>query len=433
MENDHRDHGQSQNLFFFHELSPGSAFFEPCGTKIYNNLVNFIKKEYTCRGYSEVMTPNIFNVRLWKISDHWQHYKKNMYSLKDNKKDEESEMEEYALKPMNCPGHCLIFGHTARSYRELPLRLADFGVLHRNEISGALTGLTRVRRFQQDDAHIFCTKDQIRSEIINALSFMKYVYDIFGMTYTLERSTRPQDATGIDTEEGLALWNLAENELGLALDEFQGKGQWKDNLGDGAFYGPKIDIKVYDSKQKMHQCATIQLDFQLPRKFGLGYLSKEGSIEFPIMIHRAMLGSVERMIAILLEHYKGNWPFWLSPRQVAIIGMYKKDIPTNEKIFDYMTSLNLQFLKNDISSEIPEITSANNNHKELIKKSMKFKFIICIGSRELETLTASVSSAISDKFINYGTYDVNKLLTWFKLLCDNHSTDQNIIDNFIKV
>lgn len=216
------------------------------------------------------------------------------------------------MKPMNCPGHCLLFDHRVRSWRELPLRLADFGVLHRNELSGALSGLTRVRRFQQDDAHIFCTMGQIKNEINGALAFLRDVYQIFGFTFQLRLSTRPEKYLGeIET------WNHAEKELTESLNEF-GEA-WQLNPGDGAFYGPKIDITIMDALRRPHQCATIQLDFQLPIRFNLSFINESGEKEKPVIIHRAILGSVERMIAILTESYAGKWPFWLSPRQCVVV------------------------------------------------------------------------------------------------------------------
>ena len=313
-ERDHRRIAQMQELILFHDLSPGSAFWLPHGTRIYNTLINFIKSHYWKRGYDEVITPNIYNLDLWHQSGHALHYKDAMFSF-------DVEGQEWAMKPMNCPGHCLMFASAIRSYRDLPMRYADFGVLHRNELSGALSGLTRVRRFQQDDAHIFCREDQIESEVIDALDFMKSVYTTFGMTYKLELSTRPKKALGEK-----ALWDKAESALARAMDSFAGKGGWRINPGDGAFYGPKIDIKVMDAMERVHQCATIQLDFQLPIRFKLDYNtgSKEKGEEFarPIIIHRAMLGSVERMFAVLCEHYGGKWPLWLSPRQVMVIPVH---------------------------------------------------------------------------------------------------------------
>jgi threonyl-tRNA synthetase len=223
---DHREIGKNQELFFFHEYSPGSCFFLPLGTRIYNTLMEFIRSEYRKRGFTEVITPNVYNTKLWEESGHWQNYKENMFSF-------EVEKQTYALKPMNCPGHCLMFAHSERSYRDLPIRFADFGVLHRNELSGALTGLTRVRRFQQDDAHIFCMPDQVKSEMRSCLDFLKHVYGIFGFKFFLKLSTRPEKYLG-----DIAVWDHAEKQLQECLDEF---GQeWEINPGDGAFYGPKV-------------------------------------------------------------------------------------------------------------------------------------------------------------------------------------------------
>ncbi|CAG8589813.1 1087_t:CDS:10 [Ambispora gerdemannii] len=308
---DHRKIGQEQDLFFFNpEYSPGSCFFLPNGTRIYNTLIDFIKEEYRKRGFTEVISPNIYNTKLWEESGHWQNYSENMFSF-------EVEKEKFALKPMNCPGHCLMFKHRERSYRELPMRLADFGVLHRNELSGALTGLTRVRRFQQDDAHIFCRPDQVQEEIAASLDFLKHVYGIFGFTFQLKLSTRPEKYLG-----SIEVWDRAEKKLEEALKEFG--SPWEFNPGDGAFYGPKIDITISDALRRKHQCATLQLDFQLPERFKLEYHSNtiddaQSAYSRPVMIHRAILGSVERMIAILTENFGGKWPFWLSPRQIIVI------------------------------------------------------------------------------------------------------------------
>uniref|UniRef100_A0A8D3CZH7 threonine--tRNA ligase n=1 Tax=Scophthalmus maximus TaxID=52904 RepID=A0A8D3CZH7_SCOMX len=303
---DHRKLGREQDLFFFHDLSPGSCFFLPKGAFIYNTLIEFIRSEYRKRGFQEVVTPNIYNSKLWQTSGHWQHYSENMFSF-------EAEKETFALKPMNCPGHCLMFDHRPRSWRELPIRMADFGVLHRNELSGALTGLTRVRRFQQDDAHIFCTMDQIGEEMKGCLDFLRTVYEVFGFTFKLNLSTRPEKFLG-DPD----VWDQAEKQLENSLNEFG--EQWVLNPGDGALYGPKIDIQIKDAIGRYHQCATIQLDFQLPIRFNLTFVSHDGEDKKrPVIIHRAILGSVERMIAILTENYGGKWPLWLSPRQVMVV------------------------------------------------------------------------------------------------------------------
>jgi threonyl-tRNA synthetase len=258
---DHRNIGKQQDLFMFHQLSPGSTFFYPSGAHIYNKLIDFMRREYTMRGFHEVISPNLFNLKLWKTSGHYKNYKENMFMVK-------IENQGFGLKPMNCPGHCLMFDSKARSYKELPIRYADFGVLHRNELSGALSGLTRVRRFAQDDAHIFCTPEQIQSEIFSQLQFVEYVYSVFGFEYELFLSTRPEKALG-----SVDLWDKAEKALADALNQF-GK-PWKINPGDGAFYGPKIDIKLFDAIKRTHQCGTIQLDFQLPIRFNLNYRTDE--------------------------------------------------------------------------------------------------------------------------------------------------------------
>ena len=297
----------------FNEHSAGSAFFLPHGTRVYNKLMELLKGEYRKRGYVEVKTPNVYNSSLWEISGHWQHYKDDMFTF-------DVEGQQYGLKPMNCPGHCLMFANRNRSYRELPIRFADFGALHRNELSGALTGLTRVRRFQQDDCHIFCTSEQIKDELNHEIDFMQYVYGIFGYKFTLELSTRPEEKYLGD----IKVWEHAEAVLAGVLDDRFGKGEWQLNPGDGAFYGPKIDIHIHDAIGRSHQCATIQLDFTLPERFKLEYSSDQNELLRPIIIHRAMYGSLERFMAILIEHTAGKWPFWLSPRQACVLSVSEK-------------------------------------------------------------------------------------------------------------
>ena len=264
---DHRKIGSDQELFFFDELSPGSVFMLPHGTLIFNAIQKLLRTEYRKRGYQEVQSPNMYDADLWKKSGHWEHYSDGMFGL-------EVEKKKWALKPMNCPGHCIMFNHRERSYRELPLRMADFGVLHRNEASGALTGLTRVRKFQQDDTHIFCTQDQITQEIEGLFDFLKCIYGLFGFPFKLMLSTRPEKFLG-----DIETWDVAESKLKAALDRFQaaGNGQWELNEGDGAFYGPKIDITISDALKREFQCATIQLDFQLPQRFSLEYMTDQAS------------------------------------------------------------------------------------------------------------------------------------------------------------
>uniref|UniRef100_A0A672I7R0 threonine--tRNA ligase n=1 Tax=Salarias fasciatus TaxID=181472 RepID=A0A672I7R0_SALFA len=370
---DHRKLGREQDLFFFHDLSPGSCFFLPKGSFIYNTLIEFIRSEYRKRGFQEVVTPNIYNSKLWQTSGHWQHYSENMFSF-------EAEKETFALKPMNCPGHCLMFDHRPRSWRELPLRLADFGVLHRNELSGALTGLTRVRRFQQDDAHIFCSMDQIEGEIKGCLDFLRTVYDVFGFTFKLNLSTRPEKFLG-DPE----VWDQAEKQLENSLNDFGEK--WVLNPGDGAFYGPKIDIQIKDAIGRYHQCATIQLDFQLPIRFNLSFVSHDGDDKKrPVIIHRAILGSVERMIAILTENYGGKWPLWLSPRQVMVVPVG----PTCDEYAQKVSS-DLDFTsESGFMADVDLDPGCTLNKKIRNAQLAQYNFILVVGEKEKTSNTVNV-------------------------------------------
>jgi threonyl-tRNA synthetase len=290
----------------------------------------------------------------------------------------ESEGDKFALKPMNCPGHCLMFDHRPRSWKELPLRYADFGVLHRNELSGALSGLTRVRRFQQDDAHIFCRSDQIKEEMIGCLDFLRAIYGIFGFSFQLKLSTRPEKFLGeVET------WNEAEKQLAESLDKFGEK--WELNPGDGAFYGPKIDITITDALRRPHQCATIQLDFQLPQRFNLSYISGEekGDKKRPVIIHRAILGSVERMIAILCENYGGKWPFWISPRQCMVI-------PVAAPFDEYALKVKNELFQAGFATEADIDTGDTMNKKIRNAQLAQYNFIFVVGEKELANGTVNV-------------------------------------------
>ncbi|GIY74491.1 threonine--tRNA ligase 1, cytoplasmic [Caerostris darwini] len=401
---DHRKIGKEQELFFFHELSPGSCFFQPKGAHIYNELIAFIKDEYRKRGFQEVVSPNVYNSKLWETSGHWQHYADNMFSF-------EVEKQTFALKPMNCPGHCLIFDHRPRSWRELPLRLADFGVLHRNEISGALTGLTRVRRFQQDDAHIFCTQEQITAEINGALDFLKHVYGVLGFTFQLKLSTRPENFLG-----EIEMWDNAEKQLAESLDAF---GQpWSLNPGDGAFYGPKIDITITDALRRPHQCATIQLDFQLPIRFNLQYDSVSGEKKRPVIIHRAILGSVERMIAILTESFGGKWPFWLSPRQSIVVPVGPMFEEYAQKVCHEITSAGF-------------ICDMDVDQGDTMKKKIRnaqleqYNFIFVVGEREKTSNTVNVRTR-DDNAVR-GEFSIADVINKFKILKEKHIPDSDEI------
>lgn len=388
---DHRKIGREQELFFFHELSPGSCFFLPKGAHIYNTLMDFVKEEYWNRGFQEVVTPNIYNSKLWETSGHWQHYAEHMFSF-------ESEGQKFALKPMNCPGHCLMFDHRPRSWRELPLRYADFGVLHRNELSGALSGLTRVRRFQQDDAHIFCTQDQIKDEIHGCLEFLNYIYGVLGFTFKLFLSTRPEKYLG-DPE----VWVNAEQQLSESLDAFG--MPWKLNEGDGAFYGPKIDITVMDALQRSHQCATIQLDFQLPERFNLHYDSGEEK-KRPVIIHRAILGSVERLIAIICESYGGKWPFWLSPRQSIVV-------PVGPVFDEYAKEVADKVYKAGFLCE-PDLDLGTTMNKKIRNAQIsQYNFIFVVG--EKEKTNKSVNVRTRDNKV-HGEFSVDEVIAKFMKL-----------------
>ncbi|WEW54697.1 threonyl-tRNA synthetase [Emydomyces testavorans] len=332
---DHRTIGIAQDLFATSLYSPGSPLFRPNGTHILNKLISFLRAQYKQYGFREVLTPTIYKQSLWEVSGHWQNYKDDMYEVRgrgatgETADGEIGDDESYGLKPMNCPGHCLLFKSQKWSYRDLPVRYADFSPLHRNEVSGSLSGLTRVRRFHQDDGHIFCRPQQIGKEIQLALNFTDTVIKTFGLEeYRLVLSTRPEK----DFIGSLERWDAAESQLKTALEK-SGR-RWEINEGDGAFYGPKIDFQLQDSDGKFHQLSTIQLDMNLPQRFGLQYMVPEGEEDYdaatsgkvvPVMIHRAIFGSLERFFALLIEHYNGRWPFWLSPRQGIILTVNQDD------------------------------------------------------------------------------------------------------------
>ena len=369
-ERDHRKIGKEQELFFFDQASPGSCFWYPKGTYINNQLSNLMREEYRKRGYQEVITPNMYDVDIWRTSGHWQNYEENMFSFDVEKK-------KFALKPMNCPGHCVLFNSRNRSFRELPLRIADFGVLHRNELSGALSGLTRVRRFQQDDAHIFCTTDQIESEISKVIDFLTYIIvDTFGMKYKLFLSTRPESYLG-----DLSVWEKTEAQLEKALKDYG--AEFEIDEGGGAFYGPKIDIKVTDAMRRQHQTATIQLDFNLPERFKLKYIDSDGSEKRPVMIHRAILGSIERSMGVLTEHFGGKWPLWLSPRQVKLITV-------SDKFLDYAIEVKNSMYARGIEAEVEMDSGLTLNKKIRNAQIEQFNFQCVIGQKEMENRTLNV-------------------------------------------
>ncbi|ODQ59661.1 hypothetical protein WICANDRAFT_91427 [Wickerhamomyces anomalus NRRL Y-366-8] len=373
-----------QQLYMIDQVTPGSIFFLPHGTRIFNKLIAFMKAQQRKHGFEEVITPLIYRKQLWEKSGHWDNYKDDMFRVEGS----DVEKEEYGLKPMNCPGHCLIFDRFDRSYQELPIRLSDFSSLHRNEASGALSGLTRVRRFHQDDGHIFCTQDQIKQEIESTLSLIDKVYNIFKIpNYKMLLSTRPEEFIG-EIEE----WNTAEDALKEVL---QGTGkQWEINEGDGAFYGPKIDIVLKDHTGKEHQAATIQLDFQLPHRFNLKYTTNQNGVtKQPIMIHRAVYGSLERFLAILIDHFNGKWPFWISPRQAVIIPVSDKHIPYAQECANIINAENQSDEGKLIEHKFYiDIDSRKETVGTRIKESVKkgYTYIIMIGDKELEAKKVAI-------------------------------------------
>ncbi len=370
-ENDHRILGQRLDLFSFNEASPGQVFWHDSGLFIFNRLVSFVRgllKEFS---YKEISTPKIFDNKLWKVSGHWEHYKDNMFITKYEDRD-------FGVKPMNCPGAMLVYRTKPRSYKELPLRLAEFGEVHRRELSGVLAGLFRVVRFTQDDAHVFCTKEQIASEIESMLKLVKIIYkDTFNFDYSLELSTRPEKFMG-DKKD----WDLAEKALESALKSSRAK--YKVNKGDGAFYGPKVDIYIKDSLGRSWQCATIQLDMQMPKRFELTYIGEDSKEHAPFVIHRAILGSMERFIGILLEHLSANLPLWLSPRQIKVVSFTDRNLKAAEN-----------FAKR-LKEEIPKIRAETDTRQDTVQSKirdaelMKFNYIIVMGDKEEKAKTLAV-------------------------------------------
>ncbi|WP_302632794.1 threonine--tRNA ligase [uncultured Clostridium sp.] len=357
---DHRKLGRELKLFEIMDEGPGFPFFLPKGVILKNILIDYWRKLHNEAGYVEIETPIMLNKELWIRSGHWDHYKENMYtSMIDNK--------EFALKPMNCPGGMLVYKSEGHSYRDLPLRVGELGRVHRHEISGALHGLMRVRAFTQDDAHIFMLPEQIKSEILGVIKLIDEVYDTLGFKYNVELSTRPEDSMGSDEE-----WNMAERSLKEALDE--GGLDYKINEGDGAFYGPKIDFHIEDSLGRSWQCGTIQLDFQLPQRFELEYIGSDGGKHRPIVIHRVIFGSIERFIGILIEHFAGKFPVWLSPIQVKVL-------PISDSFMEYCHEVIDKLRKYGIRCEIDN-RSEKIGYKIREARNERVPYMIIVGEKE---------------------------------------------------
>ena len=395
---DHRKLGKELDLFFFDETAPGMAYWMPKGFKMMNILIDFWRKEHEKRGYLEFSGPQLNSSELWKTSGHWDHYKEDMFVLTD------SDGKEQALKPMNCPNAIKIFASKLRSYKDLPLRFNDIDVIHRNEKSGQLNGLFRVRMFRQDDAHNFITEEQIGSEIKDIIEIAKYLYGIFGLEFELTLSTRPDDFMG-----DIELWNKAEANLKEVLDELCGKGEYRINEGDGAFYGPKIDIQMKDCLGREWQMGTVQVDFQLPLRFNLSYIDSNGEKKTPILIHRALFGSFERFIGIITEHFAGAFPVWLAPVQVKIL-----PISDNQK--DYAEEVMKKLQNKGIRVELDD-RQEKIGYKIREAQLSKVPYMLILGDKEKESGTVGVRARKEgdigameiDKFIEKVNLEVEKL------------------------
>ena len=367
---DHRKLGKELGLFMMHEAGPGFPFFLPKGMVLKNTLLDYWREIHRKAGYVEISTPVILNRSLWETSGHWDHYKNNMYTTV-------IDGEDYAIKPMNCPGGVLVYASEPRSYRDLPLRMGELGLVHRHEKSGQLHGLMRVRCFTQDDAHIFMTPEQIKDEIKGVAGLINEVYSLFGFQYHVELSTRPEDSMGSDED-----WEMATDALRSALDELQ--LPYVVNEGDGAFYGPKIDFHLVDCIGRTWQCGTIQLDFQLPQRFELEYVGADGEKHRPIMIHRVVFGSIERFIGILIEHFAGAFPTWLAPVQVKVL-------PISDKYMDYAQSVLNKLTEAGIRAEV-DTRAEKIGYKIREAQTAKIPYMLVVGQKEEEENTVSVRS-----------------------------------------
>ena len=386
---DHRKLGKELGLFMMSDAGPGFPFFLPKGMILKNTLLDYWREIHKKAGYVEISTPIILNRSPWETSGHWDHYKNNMYTTV-------IDGEDYAIKPMNCPGGVLVYASEPRSYRDLPLRMGELGIVHRHEKSGQLHGLMRVRCFTQDDAHIFMTPEQIRDEIKNVAGLINQVYSLFGFKYHVELSTRPEDSMGSDED-----WELATNSLQGALDDLG--LDYVINEGDGAFYGPKIDFHLVDAIGRTWQCGTIQLDFQLPQRFELEYIGADGEKHRPIMIHRVCFGSIERFIGILIEHFAGAFPTWLSPVQVKVL-------PISEKYEEYAKSVKAALDAADIRAEI-DLRSEKIGYKIREAQGQKIPYMLVVGQKEQADGTVSVRSRFKG---DEGAEDLNVFIANIK-------------------
>jgi len=374
----HRKIGMAMDLFSFHDEAPGMPFFHPKGMDIWQSLIDYWRLEHRAAGYVEIKTPVMLSRKLWEQSGHWENYRENMYtSMVDE--------TEYAIKPMNCPGGMLFYGSKSHSYKELPIRAAEIGLVHRHELSGVLSGLFRVRAFHQDDAHIFMTPEQMEDEIIGVFRLVESIYSTFGLSFYLELSTRPDKSIGTDEQ-----WEFATEGLKSAIKTYG--LDYKINKGDGAFYGPKIDMHIKDALNRTWQCGTIQLDLALPERFNLTYIDKDNEKQRPLMIHRVIFGSIERFFGILIEHFAGKFPLWMAPVQVIIL-------PINDALIPYASEVKTDLIKAGLRVELDGRTESLN--KKIREAQInKIPLIITIGKKEKEAGSLSVRTL--DGNVKYG-------------------------------
>ena len=386
---DHRIIGKDLELFSFHDEAPGFPFFHPKGMIIQNTILDYWRKEHQLEGYEEIRTPVILSNELWRTSGHWDHYKDNMYFVQIDER-------EYAIKPMNCPGAILIYKSNQHSYREFPIRYAELGIVHRHEKSGVLHGLFRVRNFTQDDAHIFCLENQLKDEIVKIMNLIDRMYRVFGFNdYHIELSTRPAERIGSDD-----MWDKAESALKEVIESKN--LNYKINEGEGAFYGPKIDFHIKDCLDRTWQCATIQLDFAMPEKFDIEYMGEDNVRHRPVMIHRVVLGSLERFIGILIEHYSGNLPPWLAPVQIIVL-------PISKKFYNYATKA-FNILK-DIGYRIEMDNRVESLSKKIRQAELrKIPYMIIVGEKEEQTDSITIRKKIGEDIKNINLHAFIEML-----------------------
>lgn len=395
---DHRRLGKELDLFSLHEEGPGFPFFHPKGMIIINTLIDFWRKEHLKRGYQEIRTPIMLDKKLWERSGHWEHYRENMYFT-------QIENREFAIKPMNCPGGILVYQTRLRSYKEFPLRIAELGLVHRHELSGVLHGLMRVRCFTQDDAHIYMEPHQVKDEIIGVIELADFFYRLFNFDYEVELSTRPEKAMG--SEE---MWEMATSSLEGALKELH--LSYRINEGEGAFYGPKIDFHLRDSLGRRWQCGTIQLDFSMPEKFDLSYIGKDGARHRPVMLHRTVLGSIERFLGILIEHFAGAFPLWLAPVQVIVLPIAERHISYAKKVREILLEKEVRVELDDENatlgakirkaqnSKIPYILIVGDKEEQEGKVSVRKRKEGDVGSLTLERFMENIQEEINKKSVD---------------------------------